>query len=221
LEIAKESTDGSAGVLGDRPPHDRRAIVERHEAMADGRLEGRLVESFGVIVAPAGCADAAGYDGHRNLDDPFICGGTVHAGRAVDDRRQVNLDLGASNGGEDSDAGFEGWNGGLDFVQSVPRMEAPRTGSSACMAKMSFMYNPRNLKVAKQIPLASYARLFGKIKAPVKSRTVTRRSLLRSDANFLLRPERTNNGVQQKASSHHKREVQATSPAHSPTNLSR
>ena len=59
------------------------------------------------------------------------------------------------------------------------------------------------------------------LRPPVKSRTITGRPLLRSDANFLLRPERTNHGVQQKASSHHKREVHATSPAHSPRDLSR
>lgn len=144
LGKAKECTDGSGVVLGDQRPQYRWAIVERHEEMADGRLEGGLAESFGVLVAPAGFADAAGYDGHRGLDDPFISGGTVHAGRAVDDGRRVNLDLGASDGGEGSDACFEGWDDGLDFGQSVPKMEANRTGSSAYMVEMSFMYNPRN-----------------------------------------------------------------------------
>jgi hypothetical protein len=119
LEIANESTDESAGVLGDQRPHDRLAIVERHEAIADGRLKGRLMESFGVFVAaPKGNADAAGRDERRGVDDPLAGGGTGHASHAAEDRRTVELDICASGGGDGSELLVEDRDGELGFGES-------------------------------------------------------------------------------------------------------
>ncbi len=98
----------SARVLGDQRPQDRWAIVERHEAMANHQFVERLMKSLGVFVAaPAGGADATGRNGRLGVDDPFICGGTAHASRAVEDRQAVDLDLGASDGGEGNEAFIE------------------------------------------------------------------------------------------------------------------
>jgi hypothetical protein len=59
------------------------------------------------IAAPPGGDYAAAHDERLNADDPFICGGTAHASRAVEDRQTVHLDLGASNGCEGNEAFIE------------------------------------------------------------------------------------------------------------------
>ncbi len=138
MEIAKESTDESAGVPGDQRPHDRRVIVERHEALTDGRFARRLMQACGVfIAAAAGGADAAGHDERRGIDDPFVGGGTGHPGRAAEDRRAVDLDIGASDGGEGREVLVEDRDGGLGFGQSV--LKEGGEPSSACPGSVSFM----------------------------------------------------------------------------------
>ena len=120
MEIAEKSTDETTGAPSDHRPQDRRAIVEGNEAMADGRLVGRLMKSFGVFVAsPAGGTDAAGHNEHRDVDDPYTGGGTEHSGRAAEDRGTVDLDIGAPDGGVCREALIEIPNRALGFGQSV------------------------------------------------------------------------------------------------------
>ncbi len=150
MEIAKESTDESAGVLGDQRAQDRWAIVDRHEAMANRQFLERLMKSLGVFVAaPAGGTDAAGHEKRRGINDPLVGGGTGNAYRAAEDRRAVDLDIGVSDGGEGSKAFFEDWDGGLGFGESVPTMEASRVSSSACTVKMSFTGHSWEVTAAK------------------------------------------------------------------------
>ncbi len=105
METAKQTAAQSAAVRGDQRPHDRWAILERHEAVANGRLVGGLMKSFGVFVnAPAGIADAAGRDEGRGIDDPLISYGARHAGHTAEDRQTVDLDVRASDGGENGKA---------------------------------------------------------------------------------------------------------------------
>ncbi len=111
MEIATESTDESAGVLGDQRRQDRWAIVERHEAMANHQFVERLMKSLGVFVAaPAGGADAAGRNGRLGG------GGTGHASLAGKAPRTVDLDICASGGGEGSELFVKDRDGGLDMA---------------------------------------------------------------------------------------------------------
>ena len=122
METAKQTADQSAAVRGDQRPHDRWVILERHEAVANGRLVGGLMKSFGVFVAaPAGSADAARRDEGRGIDDPLVGGGTGHASSAAEDRGAVDLEIGASDGGENGKALIEDRDRGLSFSQSGPK----------------------------------------------------------------------------------------------------
>ena len=150
MEIAEQSTDETARVQEDQRAYNRRAIIEWDEAMADGLLAGRLMKAFGVFVAaPAGSTDAAGHNQRRGVDDPFVGGGTGHAGRAAEDRRAVDLDVDASDGGENGKAFVEDRDGGLGFSQSVLE-DGGKPGKFIGLHSEGVVYGgaPRELAVA-------------------------------------------------------------------------
>jgi len=155
----------SAGVLGDPNPHEKRAIVERHGAIADGRLVGRLMESFGVFVAaPAGGADAAGNHERRSVDNPLVCGGIGDSGRAAEDRRAVDLDTVASEDGDDSDAFVEERDRSFVLDQSALKDEGESGEPSADTARIPFICNSSRASATDREPLNRYPRLSSNFK---------------------------------------------------------
>jgi hypothetical protein len=172
LEIAKESTAGSAGVLGDQRPHDRLEIVERHEAMANHQFVERLMKSLGVFVAaPAGGDEYARHHERRGGDNPLVGGGIGDSGRAAKNHRAVDLHIAASDDGQRRETFIDDRDGGFGFGQSVLK-DAGNPSKPIGLQGKNVVHVPfqRRQRRPQQNPLTPYARFFVGIKPLAKLR---------------------------------------------------
>ena len=162
MEIATESTDESAGVLGDQLSHDRWTIIEGHDAMANHQFVERLMKSSGVFVAaPAGGPEYARHHERRGGDNPLVGGGIGDSGRATENHRAVDLHTAASDDDQRREAFIDDRDGGFGFGQSILKDAGNPSKLIGLHGKdvvhVQFLRSQRR---PQQNPLTPYARFF-------------------------------------------------------------